>query len=109
MIARASVTAEKGKKRSIDVTASVGDRVVLVQLRGMVGAQYSGVLRLDRADFSEARLEVVHAVDVPRPLWPGIDSLKLASINELATKSPPWLPAVIGSPSYQLLRSLRPL
>ncbi|MCB9594172.1 MAG: thioesterase [Sandaracinaceae bacterium] len=29
VIARASVTAEKGKKRSIDVTASVGDRVVL--------------------------------------------------------------------------------
>ncbi len=28
-----------------------------------------------------ARLEVVHAVDVPRPLWPGIDSLKLASMN----------------------------
>lgn len=32
----------------------------------------------------ETRLEVVHAVDVPRPLWPGIDSLKLASINASA-------------------------
>ena len=32
----------------------------------------------------DTRLEVVHAVDVPRPLWPGIDSLRLASINASA-------------------------
>ncbi len=32
----------------------------------------------------DTRLEVVHAVDVPRPFWPGIDSLKLASINASA-------------------------